>query len=141
MTGKVTMESSTNITDLLASKEIVFCTYRELGLLVFDGKTLILISVLPPLNSSEVPVYTRTTVSVRDVLTPAGGFPEPKSAGGVGCVRTVPVREWPVRRHSQPPVRVHRRAPQGLLELPVAAQLHQPGQLSKVVQCGVSQYS
>lgn len=56
---------SPNLLDLFDSKEnLTFCTYKELGLLCFDGHHLALVSVLPPQSGHSTPVFVKTSVSV-----------------------------------------------------------------------------
>jgi hypothetical protein len=57
------MDVSANLLDLFNTKDVIFCTYKQLGFLCFDGKRLFLVSVLP---SQSSPVFVKTSVGYKN---------------------------------------------------------------------------
>ncbi|KAI6206923.1 hypothetical protein M3Y94_00970200 [Aphelenchoides besseyi] len=64
--------SSTNLLELFASNSpLTVCSYKEMGLMCFDGDGLAFVSVIPPKSTNEAAVFVRSSTIKFDYKLPS----------------------------------------------------------------------
>ncbi|KAI6175521.1 hypothetical protein M3Y97_00698300 [Aphelenchoides bicaudatus] len=66
-----TKEISNKLLELFSNVDnLIFCAYKELGFLCFDGSELSLVSVLPPTKEQAAPAFVKTSVIALEQTPP-----------------------------------------------------------------------